>query len=159
MFSIVKNQYATNLGEGVDFAFYLIIGISVFLLIGITGTMVWFVVRYRRSKHPNAVQIHEHPWLEITWLVVPTILAMVMFYYGYIAFTPQRDAPKDAMIVKVIAKMWTWEFEYPGNKISNELTVPLNKSVKLEMTSLDVIHSLFIPAFRIKEDVLPKMTT
>ena len=70
-----------------------------------------------------------------------------------------RNAPKDAMVVKVIAKMWTWEFEYPGNKISKELTVPLNKPVKLEMTSLDVIHSLFIPAFRVKEDVLPKMTT
>ena len=60
MFSIVKNQYATNLGEGVDLAFYLIIGISVFFLVAITVTMVWFVVRYRRAQHPKAVQIHEH---------------------------------------------------------------------------------------------------
>ena len=159
MYSIVKNQYATNLGEGVDLAFYVILGISVLFLIGITITMVWFVVRYRRSKHPKAVQIHEHPWLEITWLVIPTAIVLVMFYYGYIAYLPQREAPKDAMIVKVIARMWSWEFEYPGGKTSNVLTLPMGKPVQLKMTSVDVIHSFYVPAFRIKEDVVPGDTT
>lgn len=159
MFSFVQNQNATNLGHGVDLAFYVIFGISIVFLIGITITMVWFVVRYRRSKHPKAVQVKEHTWLEVTWLVIPTIIVMVMFYYGYIAFTPMHDAPKDAMVVKVIGKMWVWEFVYPGNKVASELTLPVNKPVRLDMTSVDVIHSLFIPAFRVKEDVVPGDTT
>jgi cytochrome c oxidase subunit 2 len=144
MFSIFHNQNATNLGHGVDLAFYVIFGISILFLIGITITMIWFVVRYRRKKHPKAIQVKEHTWLEITWLVIPTILVMVMFYYGYIAFTPMHNAPKDAMVVKVTGKMWVWEFEYPGKKMATELTLPINKPVKLAMTSVDVIHSLFI---------------
>ena len=159
MFSIVQNTNATNLGQGVDLAFFVIFGISVFFLIGITIIMVWFVVRYRRKNHPKAVQVKEHTWLEITWIVIPTILVMVMFYYGYIAFSPMHAAPKDAMVVKVIGKMWTWEFEYPGTRMATELKLPLNKPVKLDMISQDVIHSLFIPAFRVKEDVLPGDTT
>jgi cytochrome c oxidase subunit 2 len=83
---------------------------------------------------------------------------MVMFYYGYIAFSPMRDVPEDARIVKTVAKMWSWEFEYPGNKLSFELVLPINEPVVLEMTSLDVVHSLFISAFRVKEDVVPGTT-
>ena len=159
MFSIVKNTNATNLGQGVDMAFFVIFGISILFLIGITITMLWFVVRYRRSKHPKAVQVKEHTWLEVTWLIIPTIIVMVMFYFGYIAFMPMHEAPEDAMTVKVIGKMWVWEFEYPGKKVASEMTLPINKPVKLEMHSVDVIHSLFIPAFRVKEDVLPGDTT
>ena len=159
MFSFFHNQEATNLGQGVDLAFYVIFGISILFLIGITVTMIWFVVKYRRSKHPRAVQIREHPWLEITWLVIPTALVMVMFYYGYIAFAPMHEAPKDAMVVHVVGKMWVWEFDYPDGKTATELVLPINKPVKLNMTSLDVIHSLFIPAFRVKEDVVPGDTT
>jgi len=78
-----------------------------------------------------------------------------MFYFGYVAFSPQRIVPKDAMPVKVISKMWAWSFEYEGGKESAILVVPINKPVKLNLTSLDVIHSLYISAFRIKEDCVP----
>jgi cytochrome c oxidase subunit 2 len=78
-----------------------------------------------------------------------------MFYYGYIAFSPQREVPKDAIPITVIGKMWSWSFEYEGGKQSPVLVVPINKAVKLNLHSDDVIHSLYIPAFRIKEDVVP----
>lgn len=159
MFSVFKPQYASNIAEGVDLAFYVIFGISIFFLIAITIVMIWFIVRYNRKRHPKAVQVKEHAWLEITWTLIPLAIVMLMFYYGYIAFTPMRDAPPEAMVVKVIGKMWSWEFEYPGGKMANEMNLPINKPVKLEMTSVDVVHSLFIPAFRVKEDVVPGLTT
>ncbi|MBE0647459.1 MAG: cytochrome c oxidase subunit II [Bacteroidales bacterium] len=159
MFTTYDPQYASNMVEGVDTAFMVIFGISFFFLIGITAVMIWFIIRYRRNKHPKAIQVKDNPALEITWTVIPTILVMIMFYYGYIAFSPMRDVPSDARVVKTVAKMWSWEFEYPGNKLSSELVLPINEPVVLEMVSLDVVHSLFISAFRVKEDVVPGVTS
>ena len=97
----------------------------------------------------------DHKALEVTWITVPIILVIIMFYYGFAAFQPMIWVPKGAMEVKVIARMWQWNFEYPGAKISNELVLPLNKPVKLNLHSEDVIHGFFIPSFRVKEDVVP----
>lgn len=146
---------ASNFAEGVDLAFKVIFGISLFFLAGITIVMLYFIFRYNRKRHPRAEQIKDNPILEITWITVPIILVMLMFYYGYVAFSPQRDVPGDAIPVTVIGKMWSWTFEYEGGKQSPVLVVPLNKPVKLNLRSEDVIHSLYIPAFRIKEDVVP----
>lgn len=146
---------ASNFVEGVDLAFKVIFGIGIFFLIGITTVMLYFVYRYRRSRHPKAEQIRDNNVLEVTWTVIPLILVLLMFYYGYVAFSPMRNVPKDAYEVTVIGKMWTWTFEYPGGKQSPDLVVPLNKPIKCNLRSDDVIHSLFIPAFRIKEDVVP----
>lgn len=148
-------QQSSNFVAGVDFAFYFIFGIGVFFLIGITIVMLFFVRKYRKSKHPHATQIKEKTWVELTWVIIPTILVMFMFYYGYTAFSPQLNAPKDAMVVKTYGKMWQWSFEYPNGKESAELYLPKNKPVKLELISQDVIHGFAIPAFRIKEDVVP----
>jgi cytochrome c oxidase subunit 2 len=146
---------ASNFVEGVDLAFKVIFGISLFFLVGITAVMLFFVYRYSRKRHPVAVQFKDNNILEITWITIPLILVLLMFYYGYIAFSPQREVPKDAIPITVIGKMWTWTFEYEGGKQSPVLVVPLNKAVKLNLHSDDVIHSLYIPAFRIKEDVVP----
>jgi cytochrome c oxidase subunit 2 len=78
-----------------------------------------------------------------------------MFYYGWIGYKPMRKVPADAIPVNAIGQMWSWSFEYPNGKKSAELVVPLNKAVKLNLISRDVLHSLYIPAFRIKEDVVP----
>jgi cytochrome c oxidase subunit II len=151
---------ASNFAADVDKTFLFIISIALFFLVGITTTMIVFAVRYNRKRHPKAVQIKDNVLLEITWTVIPLILVLLMFYYGYHAFIPQRRIPKDAIPVKVIAKMWNWTFDYGNGKISPDtLVVPLNKPVRLDMVSLDVNHSLYIPAFRIKEDVVPGMTT
>ena len=148
-------QQSSNFVKGVDFAFYFIFGIGVFFLIGITMVMLFFVRKYRRSKHPKAEQVQEKMWVELTWFFVPLVLVVFMFYFGYVAYSPMRNAPKDAMVVKTYGKMWAWNFEYANGKESSELYVPINKPVKLELISLDVIHGFSVPAFRIKEDVVP----
>jgi len=148
-------QQSSNFVAGVDFAFYFIFGIGIFFLIGITIVMLFFVRKYRKSKHPVAEQFKEKTWVELTWIIIPLILVIFMFYFGYSAYSPQRNAPKDAMVVKTYGKMWQWSFEYPNGKESTELYLPKNKPVKLLLISLDVIHGFSIPAFRIKEDVVP----
>jgi cytochrome c oxidase subunit 2 len=142
----------------VDKAFIFILGTSVLLLIGLTAVMIYFLVRYRRSKNPNPAQIADNATLETLWTVLPTILVLVMFYYGWAGFKVMRDIPDDAMPVTVRAQMWSWVFEYENGKQSTELIVPTGRPVKLNLESADVIHSFFVPAFRLKEDCMPGRT-
>lgn len=146
---------ASNFVQGVDLTFIIILGISVFFLVGITAVMIYFVIRYSRKRNPKASQIEGNNKLEIIWTVIPTILVLIMFYYGWVGYRPMRQVPDDAIPVKAYGQMWSWMFEYPNGKKSAELVVPLNKPVKLDLISRDVLHSLYIPAFRIKEDVVP----
>lgn len=148
-------QGASNFAKGVDSVFFFIFAISFFFLIGLTVVMIWFMIRYNRKKHPKAEQIKDNMKLEVTWTIIPLILVMLMFYYGYIVFKPMRQVPEDAMVVKVTGMMWSWSFEYSNGKVTDELVLPVNKPVKLNLYSPDVIHSLYIPAFRIKEDMVP----
>ncbi len=146
---------ASNFVQGVDLTLYLILGASIIFLVAITTVMIYFVIRYRRSKHPKATNIEGSNTLEIVWTVIPTLLVLVMFYFGWMGYRPMRNVPAGAIPLKAYAQMWKWSFEYPNGKISPELVVPLNKPVKLDLISRDVIHSLYIPAFRLKEDVVP----
>jgi len=146
---------ASNFVEGVDRSFAVIFGIALFFLIGITAVMIFFTIRYHKSRNAEATQIEGSNTLEIIWTVVPLILVMVMFYYGYKGFAIMRKVPENAFPVKVISYMWDWDFEYPNGKRAKDLYVPVNQPIKLNMVSLDVIHSLYIPAFRVKEDVVP----
>jgi len=148
-------QETSSFIQGVDWAFIFIIGVGVFFLVGITIVMLFFMLKYRRSKHPIAYQVKEKLWVELTWIIIPLILVMFMFYFGYVAYKPLLNAPANAMHVKTIGKMWEWSFEYDNGKIAKELVIPINKPVKLDLISLDVIHGFFVPAFRIKEDVVP----
>jgi len=148
-----------NMQAKVDNVFLFIVVISVFMLVLISATMVLFLIRYRRKKSPSARDIEGNILLEITWTVIPTILVIAMFYYGWIGFRIMRTPPKEAMNIKVSARMWQWSFTYENGKKNNELNVPLNKPVKLVITSEDVLHSLFIPAYRVKEDAVPGMET
>lgn len=146
---------ASNFVHNVDKAFLIIVGISLFFLISLTLLMIFFVVRYNRKKHPNAVQVKDSSLLEITWTTIPMLLVLFMFYVGWEGFLPMRQAPQNAMQVKAIGKMWKWTFEYPGNKQSDTLILPIHKAVKINLVSTDVIHGFFVPSFRIKEDVVP----
>ncbi len=152
-------SWATGLsGEVVDQVFFYILAITVFLLALITFLMVYFVIRYRKKRNPQPSDIHENTWLEIIWTVVPTLLVLTMFYYGLTGFNFLKKVPVDAMKVKVIARQWSWLFEYENGMKSAELKVPVGKPVKLSLTSQDVIHGFYAPAFRIKQDVVPGMT-
>lgn len=155
MYILSNTANASNFVSGVDRAFMLILGISFLFLIGLTFTMLYFIYRYNKKKNPVATQIEGSTKLEIIWTVIPTILVLVMFYYGWVAWAPMRKAPKDTFNIKVIARMWNFTFEYENGKRTDTLFVPLNKAVKLDLVALDVIHSLYIPSFRVKEDVVP----
>jgi len=146
---------ASNFVSGTDDAFVVIIGISVIFLVGITAAMLWFTYRYSNKRNPVATQIHGSNTLEIIWTVIPTILVLGMFYYGWAGYQPMIKAPDDAMNIKATARMWSWLFEYENGIKTDTLYIPKDKAVTLDMVSPDVIHSLYIPAFRVKEDIVP----
>jgi len=147
---------ASNFVSGVDSAFLIITGISVFFLVTLTATMIYFVVKYNKKKGKPAVQIKDNSLLEITWITIPMLLVLYMFYIGWEGFLPMREVPKDAIQVTAIGSMWKYEFVYPGNKSSDTLVVPINKSVKVNLGSKDVLHGFSVPGFRIKEDMVPQ---
>jgi cytochrome c oxidase subunit II len=146
---------ASNYVSTYNTAFYFIAGVSLFLLIGLTLTMLYFVYRYNKKRNPVATQIEGNTALEITWTVIPLILALVMFSLGWAGWKPTTKPPKDAMNITAVARMWNFLFLYENGKQSPDLIVPLNTPVKIKLISLDVIHSLFIPDFRIKSDIIP----
>lgn len=146
---------ASNLAEGVDFTFIFIFCISGFFIVGISSFLIYTLIRFSRKREKNPRQFTGNVTLEIIWTVVPLIIVLAMFYVGLIGFTPMRKVPADAMPITAIGQMWRWEFDYGNNRISKDLVVPLNRNVKLNLVSKDVNHSLFIPAFRLKEDVIP----
>lgn len=150
MFTEVS-QYAKN----VDLVMLLIVGIAVILLLGITSVMIYFVVKYNRKKHPIPSQIEGNKVLEVIWVIIPVAIVMGMFYFGYVTFKESRYVPPGAMEIKVEAKMWAWKFTYPNGKVTDTLFIPSNKPIKFTITSVDVNHSFYIPAFRIKEDAVP----
>lgn len=146
---------ASNLAEGVDKAFVFIFTISFIFIIGLTLLMIYILIRYRRSKVKEAMQFTGSIKLEILWTIIPLILVLLMFYYGWVGFAPMRKVPDDALRIKTIGRMWEWEFDYGQGKLSKILVIPVNKPIRLDLISEDVNHSLFIPAFRVKEDVVP----
>ncbi|MEH0018983.1 MAG: cytochrome c oxidase subunit II [Desulfobacter sp.] len=146
--------------ELVDRSFYFIIGFSFLFLFAITLVMIWFVIRYRRSKHPVPSDIRGNVLLEIAWITIPTIIAMFMFVSGWQSYTGLRNVPEGAMEIEVLGQSFSWIFVYENDKeTENEILVPVNKPVKLNITSLDVIHSMFIPAFRVKVDAVNGVNT
>jgi len=146
---------ASNFVEGVDSAFVFILAVSAFFLVGLTAVMLYFIWRYNKKRNPVATQIHGNNTLEVIWTVIPGILVLMMFWYGYKGWRPMQEAPPDAMQVDAIARMWSWNFEYENGKSSTTLKLPVNRPVKLNLIAMDILHSLYIPAFRVKQDMVP----
>lgn len=145
---------------GVDKVFLYIIGFSIVFLVSITGLMIYFVLRYRAAKHPEPHDIRGNTKLELAWMVIPTVIALSMFYLGWESYLGLRNVPPGAIEIDVVAQMFSWEFTYPnGKKSENLLVVPQGKPIKLNITSKDVIHGFSLPAFRIKIDAVMGMTT
>ncbi len=144
-----------NIVDQVDQTFWLITGISIFLLALITVAMIYFVFKYSKKRHPVAENIEGNTTLEIVWTIIPVILVLIMFFVSWSGFKNMRDVPKDAMVVTVTGQMWKWTFEYDNKKKSDTLFLPANKDVKFEIKSVDVNHSFYLPAFRTKEDAIP----
>jgi len=150
---------ASNLAEGVDRAFIFIFSVAGFFIIGITAFMIWTVIHFSRKKGKPAQQFTGSVKLEIIWFTVPLVIVMIMFYFGWSGFAPMRKVPAGAMEIQAIGRMWEWEFDYGNGMKTSDLVLPVNKPVKVNLKSEDVVHSLFIPAFRVKEDVIPGYDT
>ncbi len=144
--------------QAVDPVFMFIFGICLVLLIGITTVMVFFVIRYRRSRSPEPTSRADgNLWLEIIWTILPTLLVLAMFYYGWSGYLALRNVPKGAIQVTATARMWSWSFTYENGKTSTKLYVPRGIPVKVNLVSLDLLHGFYLPAFRVKRDVVPGM--
>ncbi len=146
--------------KGVDLAFWYILGFSGILLIGITVVMIVFAIKYRRSKNPEPADIRDNLNLEVIWTAIPTVIALTMFYVGWQSYLGLREVPEGAIEIEVAGQMYSWIFLYENDKeTENELVVPLGKAVKLNITSWDVLHSFYIPSYRIKVDAVRGLMT
>ena len=142
----------------IDFVFELINWVNYFFFALIVIIMVYFCIRYRqRGKNVEFAPgpTHNLP-LELFWTIIPTLILIVIFFLGFFGYLDLYTPPKDSYDIKVTAQQWAWEFEYPnGAKSTSELVVPEGRPVRLVMRSKDVLHSLFIPDFRVKQDIVP----
>jgi cytochrome c oxidase subunit 2 len=145
----------------VDDLYLLITLISAVFFLIVTGLLAWFILRYRR-RSPDDVTPHitENFKLEVAWTVGPLLIVILIFFLGFHSYMEATVPPADAMEIQVTGRRWLWQFEYPnGARTVNELHVPVGKPVKLVMSSDDVIHSFYVPSFRLKADLLPNRYT
>jgi cytochrome c oxidase subunit II len=148
---------ASTIAGRVDALYFFLIGVTVFFSLLIAGLIVYCAVKYhRRSPHDLGDQIHGSMMLEAAWIVVPFLITMVIFVWGASVYFAMASPPEETLNIYVVGKQWMWKFQHlDGQREINELHVPVGRNVKLIMTSEDVIHDFFVPAFRIKADVIP----
>lgn len=152
-FPRVASAYAPS----VDHLYWVVFWMSAVFFAGIVGAMVYFCIKYRRKNgviDPQPSPSHNTA-IEILWSVLPSILLVYVFYAGAVGYFEMRIPPEDAEEIQVTARKWNWAFTYPDGDISGELHLVLDRPVKLVMRSDDVLHSMFIPAFRQKMDIVP----
>ncbi len=146
----------STVAHSVDWLFNFILAISVFFFILIVVVMVVFVIKYRRREGQTAEASPSHNTaLEVTWTAIPVVLVVIIFFFGFKGFLDMATPPANAYEVLVEGQKWNWTFIYPNGYSDSNLHVPVDRPVQLVMSSADVIHSLYVPAFRIKMDVLP----
>lgn len=149
-------EQASSMAERVDALYLFLVGVTIFFSLLISIAIVYFAIRYRRSRSPRPKQIESSLLLEVLWSAIPLAIAMVMFVWGAILFFGLQRSPRGAEEIYVVAKQWMWKFQHKGGQREiNTLHVPVGRDIKMIMTSQDVIHSFFVPAFRVKQDVLP----
>ncbi|MFA6318333.1 MAG: cytochrome c oxidase subunit II [Elusimicrobiota bacterium] len=150
---------ASSLSLSIDRYFIGSMALCLAVLLGVTFCLVYFSVRYSRARNPAPEDIEGSAWLEVAWTVIPTILFLGLFYFGWTDFRTLRNPPADSMTVQVTARQWAWSFEYPDGRRTSELYAALGRPMRLELRTLDVIHGFYIPAFRLKMDVVPGRAT
>src|SRR5713226_5004686 len=148
---------ASTMAGRVDALYFFLIAVSVFFSLLIAGLIVFYAVKYRR-RSPDGVgaSFHGGMALEITWTVIPFFITIAIFVWGASVFFAMSRPPDETLNIYVVGKQWMWKFQHlDGQREINELHVPVGRAVKLIMTSEDVVHDVFVPAFRVKADVLP----
>jgi cytochrome c oxidase subunit 2 len=150
-------ESASSLAGDVDALYLVWVAISVFFTLLIAGLILYLMARYRR-RDPDDVGADEQApvWLEIAWSAIPLAITLVMFAWGTLVFYDIYRPPQDAVEYTAIGRQWMWKLQHPeGQREINTLHVPVGQSVRLKLASEDVIHSFYIPAFRVKQDVVP----
>ena len=150
-------EQASTIAGRVDALYFFLLGLSAFFGLLIAGLIVYFAIRYQR-KQKDAIgdRIHGSMALEIAWTGIPFLITMVLFVWGASVYFAMARPPDETLNIYVVAKQWMWKFQHlDGQREINELHVPVGRPIKLITTSEDVIHSFFVPAFRVKADVIP----
>jgi cytochrome c oxidase subunit 2 len=150
-------EQASTLAPRVDALYFFLLAVTGFFIVVIAFFVLYFAIKYRRrSEEEWPPPPHEHFKLEVVWMAIPFVLLMAMFAWGASLFVSMSQPPPDALEIHVIGKQWMWQLQHPqGRREINELHVPLGRPVKLVLASEDVIHDFYLPAFRIKQDVIP----
>lgn len=148
-------QGSSQAGD-VDSVFYLILWIALFFFALIVGLMILFILRYRRrpGREAEPSPTHNHA-LEAAWTLIPSALVIIIFVFGFRKFLDMSTPPANAYEVLVTGQKWKWQFTYPNGYVDEDLHVPVDTPIQLVITSEDVIHSLFVPDFRVKKDAVP----
>jgi cytochrome c oxidase subunit 2 len=157
----ILGEAASTTAPNIDNLFLFITAVDLFFFGLICLLIIVFVRRYRR-RGPNEITPHitHNQTLEIVWSVVPLIILIGIFFWGFHGYVTAQIAPANAIEIQARGKKWVWEFEYPdGMRTLNSFHVPVDRPVRMVMNSEDVLHSFFIPAFRVKKDVLPNRYT
>ncbi len=149
-------EVASTIARSVDLLYFFLTAVAVFFSILIFACIVYFAVKYRRQPGRAAEQVQGAIGLEIAWAAVPFLITIVMFTWGSSLYIANSRVPQQAMDIYVVGRQWMWKIQHPsGRREINELHVPVGQAIKLTLASQDVIHSFYIPAFRVKQDVLP----
>src|SRR5438128_3213646 len=145
--------------DRIDFVFWFVVGICIFIFAAVASVMTYMILRFRARPDDDSdgPPIHGHTGLEIAWTAVPTVLVTAIGIVSAIVLAKNDAAGANPLRVNVTAQQFAWSFTYPsyGNKTSDVLRLPVNRSVVLRMTSKDVAHSFWVPEFSQKQDLLP----
>ena len=150
-------EAASSFAAEVDALYLFIVAVSAFFTVAVSIAVVAFGIKYRR-KHAEEIGAHIEGSLplELAWSIIPTIISMVMFGWGAKLFYEMRVPPAETLQIYAVGKQWMWKFQHTGGQREiNELHVPMGRPIKMLVTSEDVLHDLYFPAFRTKIDAIP----
>ena len=149
-------EQASTVAEKVDMLYFFLVGVSVFFTALIALLIIVFAIRYRKSAIVDRTPAHPNMMLEVVWIVIPLVIVSIVFFWSIQLYYDMSRIPEEGIEIDVVAKQWMWKFQHSqGPREIDTLHVPAGRVVKLRMISQDVIHSFFVPAFRVKQDVLP----
>jgi cytochrome c oxidase subunit 2 len=151
---------ASSVSGRVDALYLFLLGVAFFFTLLICTLILFFGVRYRRGSSAGRKLTPANKYIELVWAMAPLGLSMVIFVWGAVIFMDMKRPPAAGIDINVVAKQWMWKIQHPEGKAEiNELHIPVGQSIRLKMISEDVIHSFYVPAFRVKQDVLPAYYT
>jgi cytochrome c oxidase subunit 2 len=156
----IMPESASTMSGSVDQLTYFIMYVSVFFFVLITIGMIAFIIKFRKRSDDDVTSSVDHSTIiEVIWTAIPTLLLAVMFVWGVDVYMRMNIPPKNSLEIKVTGQKWFWTFGYPNGAVSNEFVIPVNTAVKTLISSKDVLHGMYIPAFRTKMDALPNRYT